>query len=91
MSWASHYGISIINKSSLHSLWRALRFGWTYTYTRIARDFAEDQFVSSDWQGRLWFRDKSTAERFLYFLDRKYNPTPQDIKEFIDIKLWGNL
>ena len=36
-------------------------------------------------------RTKEIAEKFLYYLDRKYNPTPQPVKEFIDIKLWGDL
>ena len=83
------YGYSSINKASLYSLWKAMHL--ICNYDRIANFFAGDQFINAGWRGYLWFKNKKVAKNFLYFIDRKYNPTPQNVTEFIDIELWGNL
>lgn len=83
------YGYSSVNRLSLCPLWEAMRL--ISNYDRIANSFAGDQFVNAGWRGSLWFKNKRVAKNFLYFIDRKYNPTPQILTEFIDIELWGNL
>ena len=82
------YGYSI-NRLSLYSLWKAMHL--ICNYDIIANFFAGDQFINAGWKGSLWFNNKKVAKNFLYFIDRKYNPTPQILTEFIDIELWGNL
>jgi len=77
-----------IDRQYMISLWRALSI--SYMAGRVARDFAKE-YVRLDWRWSPVFRTKEIAEKFLYYLDRKYNPTPQPVKEFIDIKLWGDL
>lgn len=83
------FGYLIINKKSIFSLWKALNIYWKYD--KIANSFAEDQFLYADWNCSIWFKNKETAKRFLYFIDRKYNQTPQNVTEFIDVELWTNL
>ena len=82
------YGYTI-NRAYMYPFWRALAL-WYSRIREAAQEFSPD-FVSMDWHWSLWFRNKETAEQFLYFVDRKYNPTPSEVEEFIDIKLWGGL
>lgn len=77
-----------IDRKDMLSFWRALSIPYGVRY--IAEDFVKER-VQCDWRWSPLFKTKDVAEKFLYYLDRKYNPTPQLVNEFIDIELWGNL
>ena len=82
-----YYRYTIINKSNMACVWRAL--GIKYFLTKCLRDCGIEPFLLT-WDYSIRFTSESSAKKFLFYVDRKYNPTPQKIGEFVDLDLWIN-